>query len=296
MTVTPNRRDGAPYTELVSAPRYRRPKYGQWVAGVLITLFLAFMVKSFAGAKIEWDMVGDYLFDDAILKGVRTTILLTFLTMVLSLVLGTVIAIMGLSHNLVTSASAKFYVWLFRGTPTLLQLLLWFNIALIFPVISIPGIWSDDTINVMTPFLAAFLGLGISDSAYTSEVIRAGIKSIDQGQTEAALAMGMSKRQLMRRIIMPQAMRVIVPPIGNSVIGMLKYTSLAAIISYNELLRQAQIIYFVNNRVVELLMVCAFWYLVCVSVLTVIQHYIERYFGRGFGAAAHVEPMPDDPK
>ncbi|CUR56804.1 Polar amino acid ABC transporter inner membrane subunit (modular protein) [metagenome] len=286
MSVTENQASGLTPTG-VDAATWRRVhprRYGQWAAAVACVAFLGFVVWSLANAKIEWEIAREYLFEASIMEGLRATLVMTVLVSMAALALGTVIAVMTLSSNPVTKAAAAFYVYVFRGTPTLLQLLLWFNIALIYPTIAIPGLWSTDTVTFMTPFMAAFIGLSLADAAYTSEIIRGGILSIDPGQTEAAQAVGLSKPQIMRRIILPQAMRVIVPPFGNSVIGMLKYTSLAAVISYNELLRNAQIIYAVNTRVVELLMVCAFWYLVCVSVLSVIQHFVEKYFARGFGA------------
>jgi polar amino acid transport system permease protein len=203
------------------------------------------------------------------------------LAMALGIVLGVVVAIMRLSPNPVLKSVAAGYTWLFRGTPLILQLLLWFNIALVFPTIGIPGLWSARAVDVMTPFLSAFLGLGINQGAYTSEVMRAGMLSVDAGQYEAAQAIGMGRLHALRRIILPQAMRVVIPPLGNEFIGMVKATSLASVIQYPEVLHNAENIYYANSRVIELLIVAGFWYLFVVSILTPSQMLLERRFARG---------------
>ena len=177
------------------------------------------------------------------------------LAMALGIVLGVVVAVMRLSPNPVLQTVAAGYTWLFRGTPLILQLLLWFNLALVFPTIGIPGLWSARTVDVMTPFVAALLGLGINQGAYTSEVVRAGMLSVDIGQYEAAQAIGMTRLRALRRIILPQAMRVVIPPLGNEFIGMVKLTSLASVIQYPEVLHNAENIYYANIRVIELLIV-----------------------------------------
>ncbi|RYE59927.1 MAG: amino acid ABC transporter permease, partial [Rhizobiaceae bacterium] len=188
---------------------------------------------------------------------------------------------MRISGNPVLSWIAIGYLWIFRGAPALLQLMLWFNLALIFPTLGIPGLFEFRTVDIMTPFVAAMLGLGIQQGAYTSEVVRSGLLSVDSGQYEAARTIGMTQMKMLRRIVLPQAMRVMVPPVGNEVIGMVKLTSLASVIQFSEILHNAQVIYYANTRVLELLLVASFWYLVVVSVLSVIQQRIERYYGRG---------------
>lgn len=160
-------------------------------------------------------------------------------------------------------------------------MLIWFNIALIFPYLWIPGPGVVRSVDLITPFVAATIALGLNQAAYTSEVVRSGIMSVDEGQSEAATAIGMTRLHMLQRIILPQAMRVIIPPIGNEVIGMLKTTSLASAIGVTEILTEAQHIYYVNNRIMELLIVCAVWYLVVVSVLSVGQYYLERAFAKG---------------
>ena len=259
----------------------RKRHVGRWVAAALVLLALAALVRAFSVGQIEWSYVRDFLFAPTILSGLYNTLLMTVAAMTLGIVLGVLVAIMRISGNPVLSAIALGYVWVFRGAPALLQLMLWFNLALIFPTIGIPGLFEFRTVDLMTPFVAAMLGLGISQGAYTSEVVRSGFLSVDSGQYEAARSIGMTQMKMLRRIVLPQAMRVMVPPIGNEVIGMVKLTSLASVIQYSEILHNAQIIYFANTRVLELLLVASFWYLFVVSVLSIGQHYVERYFGRG---------------
>ena len=254
---------------------------GRMVAAGVVLLLFAGLVRAFSVGQIEWSYVRDFLFAPAILAGLYNTLLMTLAAMGLGIVLGVVIAIMRISGNPVLSSIAIGYIWVFRGAPALLQLMLWFNLALIFPTLGIPGLFEFRTVDVMTPFVAAVLGLGISQGAYTSEVVRSGLLSVDSGQYEAARTIGMTQMMMLRRIVLPQAMRVMVPPVGNEVIGMVKLTSLASVIQYSEILHNAQIIYFANTRVLELLLVASFWYLLVVSVLSIGQHYIERYFGRG---------------
>lgn len=258
-----------------------RRHWGRVAAALIVCLLLAALARAFANGKIEWSYVGQFLFAETILDGLVNTLLMTFAAMTLGIVLGVVVAIMRISENPVLKTVAAGYVWIFRGAPALLQLLLWFNLALVFPRIGIPGVMDWRTVDVMTPFVAAMLALGIQQGAYTSEVVRSGLLSVDSGQYEAARAIGMGQSQMLRRIILPQAMRVIVPPIGNEMIGMVKTTSLASVIQYSEILHNAQIIYFANTRVLELLLVASFWYLAAVTVLSIGQIYVERHFARG---------------
>jgi polar amino acid transport system permease protein len=260
-----------------------RRYYGRYLASVVILVIVAYVVVAFARGQIDWTVVGRFLTAKSILRGLANTVVMTILAMALGIVLGVIVAIMRLSTNPVMQAVAHGYVWLFRGTPVILQLLLWFNLALVFPVMGIPGLFEFRTVDIMTPFLAALLGLGINQGAYTSEVVRAGLLSVDTGQYEAAKSIGMPRLQALRRVILPQAMRVIVPPIGNELIGMVKLTSLASVIQYAEMLHSAENIYYANARVIELLMVAAVWYLVIVTVLSLLQSRVERRFARGAG-------------
>lgn len=254
---------------------------GRIVATAVVVLLLAGLVRAFSVGQIDWPSVGQFLFAPVILQGMVNTLIMTLAAMALGIVLGVVIAIMRVSGNPVLNWIAFGYVWIFRGAPALVQLMIWYNLALIFPTLGIPGLIEFHTVDIMTPFVAAMIGLGISQGAYTSEVVRGGLLSVDSGQYEAARTIGMTQMKMLRRIVLPQAMRVMVPPIGNEVIGMVKLTSLASVIQYSEILHNAEIVYYANTRVLELLLVASFWYLAVVTVLSIGQHYIERYFGRG---------------
>jgi polar amino acid transport system permease protein len=251
----------------------------------VILLLLAALGRAFARGQIEWGYVGHFLTAPVILSGIVNTVVMAVLAMALGIVLGVVVAIMRLSPNPVLVCVASFYTWLFRGTPLILQLLLWFNLALVFPTLGIPGLWSGRAVDIMTPFLAALLGLGINQGAYTSEVVRAGMLSVDAGQYEAAEAIGMGRLRALRRIILPQAMRVVIPPLANEFIGMVKATSLASVIQYPEVLHNAENIYYANSRVIELLIVAGLWYVLVVSILTPLQMLLERRFARGAARA-----------
>ena len=255
-----------------------RRHYGRWLATALILLAIGGIVRAFALGQIEWSVVGQFLTAPAILFGLVNTIIMAIAAMALGI---TLFAVMVMSPNPVLHYSAKGYIWFFRGTPLILQLLLWFNLALVFPTLGIPGLFEFRTVDVITPFMATLLGLGINQGAYTAEVVRAGILSVDQGQTEAAQSIGMARPTIMRRIVLPQAMRVIIPPVGNEFISMVKLTSLASVIQFSEILRNAQTIYFANGRVIELLIVAAIWYIAVVSVMSFGQHFLERRFSRG---------------
>ncbi|AOK54724.1 ABC transporter permease [Burkholderia stagnalis] len=277
---------GADTAGLAGLERVKRRYWGRYAASAAIVAALAYVAAAFAHGQIEWRVVGQFLTARSILTGLGNTIVMTILAMTLGITLGVITAVMRLSTNPVLGAVAQGYIWLFRGTPVILQLLLWFNLALVFPTLGIPGVAEYRTVDVMTPFLAAVLGLGLNQGAYTSEVVRAGLLSVDTGQYEAAKSIGMARMQALRRIILPQAMRVIVPPIGNELIGMVKLTSLASVVQYAEMLHNAQNIYYANARVIELLIVAGVWYLVVVTVLSLAQARVERRFARGAGRGA----------
>lgn len=269
------------YTDLSEYAVAPKLHWGRWIAALLILVVLAALARAFAKGQIDWAIVGQFLTVPAIVDGIVASVVMAVAAMMLGIALGLAIAMMRLADNAVLRAAATGYVWLFRGTPVILQLLLWFNLALIFPIIGIPGLWSGRAVDIMTPFVSALLGLGINQGAYTSEVIRAGLLSVDHGQLEAAKALGIGRFRTLRRIILPQAMRVIVPPLGNEFIGMVKMTSLASVIQYPEVLHNAENIYYANSRVIEMLIVAGIWYLAVVSVLSPLQVLLERHFSRG---------------
>lgn len=261
----------------------RRPRWGRWLAATMLVAVLVWIGWSFAHGQIHWPTVGRFFTAPAILSGLANTILMAFCAMIVGVVLGTVFAVMYLSPNPVMQGTALFYIWFFRGTPLLLQLLIWFNLALVFPTLGIPGLFEYRTVDIITPFVATLLGLGMNQGAYTAEVVRAGILSVDRGQVEAAQSIGMTRITALRRIVLPQAMRVIIPPVGNEAVSMVKLTSVASVIQYAEILRNAQTIYYANARTIELLIVAAIWYLAVVTVLQVGQHFLEKHFSRGHG-------------
>jgi len=202
---------------------------------------------------------------------------------------------MRLSPNPLVSGASGLYVWFFRGTPVLVQLLFWNFISALYPQISLgipfgPSLVHGDANTLIQPFTAAILGLGLNQAAYQAEIVRAGILSVDAGQTDAASALGMTRLQTMRRIVLPQAMRVIVPPTGNEVISMLKTSAIVSVIAYPELLYSAQLIYSVNFKTIPFLLIVCVWYLAATSVLSIGQYYVERRFGRS--AASEPPPTP----
>jgi polar amino acid transport system permease protein len=270
---------------ILSLPRVGRLHLGRWVSATLVLLALAFVVKAFAEGDIAWKVVGQFFTAPAILGGLANTVIMTVCAMALGIALGVIFAIMAMSPNAVMRGSAAFYIWFFRGTPLILQLLIWFNLALVFPTIGIPGLFSARTIDLIGPFMATLLGLGINQGAYTAEVVRSGILSVDHGQVEAAKAIGMTRLTTLRRIVLPQSMRVIIPPVGNEVVSMVKLTSIASVIQFSEILRNAQTIYYANARVIELLIVAAGWYLIVVSILSLGQVVLERHFAKGRAGA-----------
>ncbi|WP_372440835.1 amino acid ABC transporter permease [Actinacidiphila acididurans] len=268
----------APYEPIRAIPVRH---YGRWISAVIVVALLAALAYGFSQGDIIWGTVGDKLFDKTIVQGAWHTILISVCAMLMGVVLGLVLAVMRLSNNPVTSSVAWLYIWFFRGTPVYVQLLMWFNLSLIFPVINLMPLYKNNTVAIMTPFVAALLGLGLNEGAYMAEIVRAGIQSVDLGQTEAAHALGMTGSRTMRRIVMPQAMRLIVPPTGNEFINMLKTSSLVSVVQYTELLRAASNIGSDTTAIMEMYFVACIWYLAITSVFSVGQYYMERYYARG---------------
>jgi len=254
----------------------------------VVLVVLAAAIKSVAtNPRFEWHVVRQYFTNSAILAGLRITLELTVIAMAMGIVIGVVLAVMRRSPVPVVSGTAWAYIWFFRGTPVLVQLLFWEFISALYPkiVLGIPFIgvtfYHGNANALITAFTAAALGLGLNEGAYMAEIVRAGILSVEEGQTEAAQSLGMSRLKTMRLIVLPQAMKVIIPPTGNETISMLKTTSLASVISVRDLLFNAQIIYARTFKTIPLLIVASIWYLIVTSILTFGQYYLERYFGKG---------------
>ncbi|SEG88847.1 polar amino acid transport system permease protein [Nonomuraea solani] len=268
----------------IQAVPLRHP--GRWAGAAVLGFLAIFLLQGWlANPRMQWEVVGEYLFSPAVLSGLGTTLLLTLLAMVVGIAGGIVLAVLRMSPNPVVSSLSAFYIWIFRGVPLLVQLLFWYFLSAVVPTIGLGVPWgptfvSFDTNMIITQLTAAVLGLGLHEAAYMGEIVRAGITSVDPGQTEAANALGLTRFQTLRKIILPQAMRVIIPPTGNQVVSMLKTTSLVFAIAVPELLTSIQGIYSRNFQQVPLLTVACFWYLVATTVLNTGQHYIERRFSR----------------
>ena len=273
--------------EEIQAIPVRHP--GRWVAvAILVLVGIALGNSVASNSRFQWGIIRHYLFDDRILRGVVVTIELTVAAMAIGIALGVVLAVMRLSPNPIIASVSWVYIWFVRGVPVLVQILLLYNIAALYPRFSLgipfgPTFVHFTSSALITPFVAGMLALGLNEGAYMAEIVRAGIVSVSEGQTQAAQSLGMTRLLTMRRIVLPQAMRVIIPPTGNETISMLKTTSLVSVIALSppELLYASQLIYSVNYRVIQLLLVACIWYLVLTTVATIGQYYVERHYARG---------------
>ncbi|WP_331446124.1 amino acid ABC transporter permease [Streptomyces xanthochromogenes] len=250
---------------------------GQRITAVAVLVLLGLAINSVVrNEAFQWGVVADYFATTAVLRGLWLTVWLTALVMALGFALGTLLVVMRLSANPVLRAVSWGYVWLFRSTPILVQLLFWFNIGALYP-----RILGVRTVDLMGPVTVAVVGLTLHEAAYAAEVVRGGILSVPRGQLEAAQSLGLSRLRRLHRIVLPQAMRSIVPPAGNMLIGTLKGTSIVSIIAVNDLLYSTQLIYHRTYQVVPLLLVATLWYVVVTSLLSVVQYYVERHYARG---------------
>lgn len=273
-------------TEDIVAIPLRHP--WRWVvAALLLASFVALAISLWINPNIDHQTITNYIFNPRIINGVGLTILMTVVAMVISTILGVLLAIMRLSNNPVMNAFAWFYVWVFRGTPLLIQIVFWGYLGLLYAQISlgIPftdfKIFSIDTNTLVPAFTAGLLAMTLNQAAYSAEIIRGGMISVDTGQHEAASSLGMSPTFTLFKVVLPQAMRVIIPPMGNETISMLKNTSLLSVIAVLELYTVATQISSQNLRQVELLIVVSCWYLFLTSVLSIPQYYLERHYGKG---------------
>ncbi|MHA7146739.1 amino acid ABC transporter permease [Arthrobacter sp. TmT3-37] len=267
----------------------KRLRHPYRTAAAIIVAVLAIAVAwTFAtNPNLDWPTVGAYLFAELTIRGLGVTLYLTAVSMLIGLVGGTALAIMTLSSNWVLRVVADGYITVFRGIPVLVQIIFWGFIGAFFPEVSL-GIpftdiefFSSPTSSLINSTTAAILALGLNEAAYAAEVVRAGIQSVDSGQREASAALGMSPATTMQRIILPQAMRVVVPPMGNEVITLLKTSALVSVIAGNDLMTNLQQVYAQNYKVIPLLVVASIWYLVVTSLLSLGQKQLERRFGRG---------------
>jgi polar amino acid transport system permease protein len=284
-----------PVGDLVVVPR-RSP--WRLVGAVAMAALAALLATTLiTNPRFGWDVVAEYLTTDVILHGALLTIELTVLAMAGGVLLGIALAVMRLSHSPLLSGSAWMFIWFFRGTPLLIQLIFWFNLSALYPQVSVgipfgPELLSGNVNGLVTPMVAALLGLTLNEAAYMAEVIRGGLLGVDHGQTEAAQALGMRRGRILRRIVLPQAMRMIIPPTANQAISMLKNTSLVSVLGVADLLHSTQIIYSRNFQTIPLLIVAALWYLAITTVLGVPQHYLERHYGKGNVRTANPSPRP----
>lgn len=262
---------------------HRTTNYLWWIGGAIVVLLIAsFLHLLFTNENMKWSLVASFMFHPDILRGLGVTLQLTLLSMVIGLALGIVLAVMRLSRNRLFSTVSWLWVWFFRGVPPLVQMIFWFNLATLIPNarIGVPftsvTFFSWDMNQVMTSFSAAILGLALTESAYAAEMIRAGIQAVPSGQVEAANALGFKSSQVTRRIVLPQALKIVLPPIGNDLISMLKFTSLVSVLATPDLLYSAQMIYARNYQTIPLLLVATVWYLVLTTLFTAVQHAVEN--------------------
>jgi polar amino acid transport system permease protein len=252
------------------------PRPWLWLGSAVVIVLVALVAVSvFRNPNIQHGVIAQYQFAPAILRGLRMTIVLALLAALIGVVLGVLLAVMRISSSAILRLASAGYTWLLRGTPLLVQILLWGNLALLFEYLG-----PFRTNDVMTPFVASVIALGLNEGAYMAEIVRAGMLAVDRGQYDASLALGMSRALAMRRIILPQALRVIIPPAGNQFISLLKATSLVSVIAGGDLLTAAENISSANLHTIELMLVATFWYLVLTTITSIGQYFAERRLGR----------------
>ena len=278
---------------------------GRWVGALVVAVLGAMLIHSLffshvvrggrSQPRFEWSTIDHYFTSSEILNGLVITLEVTVLAMAGGIVIGVILAVMRLSPNPIVSSAAWLYIWFFRGTPVLVQLLFWYNASYIFPSFTLgipfgPALYHVNLNSALTPFVAATFGLALNEGAYMSEIVRAGILSVDEGQTEAAHSLGMGRLMTLRVVVLPQAMRVIIPPTGNETISMLKTSSLASTVTLQELLFRSEQIYSQTFQTIPLLITASLWYLTVTTVLVIGQYYVERYYARG--SSRRLPPTP----
>jgi polar amino acid transport system permease protein len=278
---------GYDYLELTTKPVLRRRRPGQLIAVVVVVVAVVYGVWTLiTNQGFGWPVVGKYLLDTRILGGLLITLELTVIAMIIGFVVGLGVAVMRMSDNWLLRGVSGAYIWFFRGTPLLVQLLFWGFSAVLFPKIGLgipwgPSLVEWNTNDVISLFGAAILGLGLNEGAYMAEIVRAGLLSVPAGQSEASRSMGFSQLHTLRFVVIPQAMKVIIPPVGNEVISMLKTTSLVIVIGVGDLLYNTQQIYAQNLQQIPLLIVASIWYILLTSILTWVQTRLEKKYSKG---------------
>lgn len=267
---------------------------------VILAVALDFGIIVANNPNFGWPVVAAYFFDPSVMQGLSITLGLTVVAMIIGVALGLLLAIGRMSQDKLASSFSNLFIWFFRGTPLLVQLIFWYNLSTLFPKISLaipfgPTLVSWNTNDLITPLTAAIVGLALNEAAYMAEIIRGGLLSVDKGQGETAAAFGMTRGRALRRVIIPQAMRSIVPPTGNQLISMIKATSLVSVIAMADLLYSVQSIYNRTFEVIPMLLVAVIWYLLITSVLNVAQSAIERHYNRGERGEAAKDATPAAP-
>jgi polar amino acid transport system permease protein len=285
LAAAPSQSAGPAGLDVRNATRRKHPV--RWAAALVVLVLVAQFVNMLVtNDNLGWPVVAKWLTAESIMRGLGVTLVLTVIAMVIGIVLGVLLAVCRLSANPLLRSVSGAYIWFFRGTPTLVQLIFFYNLSALLPAISFgipfgPEFVSFNTNAVITPLLAAILGLGLNEGAYMAEIVRGGLLSVDPGQREAGQAIGMTNARIMRRVVLPQAMRFIIPPTGNQVISMVKATALVSVIALSDLLYTVQAIYNRTFETIPMLLVACIWYLIVTSVLYVVQSFIERYYSRG---------------
>ncbi|TRL32533.1 amino acid ABC transporter permease [Rhizobium straminoryzae] len=275
---------GADFRDVATAHTpFRTGRLVLWLVIILVVADFAWIVAN--NENFGWPVVAHYFFDPVVMSGLTVSLGLTVVGMLLGIAFGLIIAIARMSNDRLARSFASLFIWFFRGTPLLVQLIFWYNMSTLFPQLSIaipfgPTLVSWETNSVITPMTAAIVGLALNEAAYMAEIIRGGLLSVDRGQSETAEAFGMTRARALWRIIIPQAMRSIVPPTGNQLISMIKATSLVSVIAMADLLYSVQSIYNRTFEIIPMLLVAVIWYLMITTVLNIGQSYIEAYYGR----------------
>jgi polar amino acid transport system permease protein len=281
--------------EEIRAVPLRHP--ARWVVTVALLVLAAMFVHSvLTNPRYGWGVIRSNLFSSPIISGAENTIKITLIAMVIGVLLGVILAVMRLSPNPILSGAAWLYIWFFRGTPVYVQLVFWYAISALFPTVSLGIPFGPEFLHLsanalITPLVAALLGLGLNEGAYYAEIVRAGILSVDHGQFEAAQSLGMRRATLMRKIVLPQAMRVIVPPTGNELNNMLKTTSLLVVVTYPELMYQTTNAVARTYQPIPFYINACIWYLFMTTLLTIGQFYVERYYARGTTYSLPLTPV-----